>query len=510
MSVAAVLDAEWKWFPYHHQLREFEAHCDAPARSLAWHMRTGKSKAVIDKACHLYKRDKIDGVLIFAPNGVHSNWGEVEFPKHLWPGIECHPMVWRSRVASERAGNGVPLQGYLEWAKEQAAWWERVAGIKQAGGLAVLCVNSESMVRADVRKVVAKFIKHRRVFVVFDESDDFGTPGSKRTKMARALSKRCPYRAILSGTQTLSSPLAAWSQFELLEPGALGFDTYAEFEDTYAEKEIRKIHGRKFEKIVGYNNLEDLRERMARWTSVVLREDVDDMPAINSRQRYVQPSEQQERVAQAIRDSFMLEIEEWESFSIGARADRLRKLQQCYNGFVFDEFGDAHVLPGPNPRLDALQEEAYRAPGKFIVWCQYQPDIDAVCERLRACGHDVFEYHGRVSDKRKAANKSGFITHAKKCALVGHPQSCGRGQDFSVASTVIWYSHTFAARFREQAKERATAVGGGNIEMVDLIVPGPDQLILSTVEERIDVADFLSGVGLKEFLEATLAHHAGV
>jgi len=501
MSFAALLDAEFKTSPFRHQWKEFEEHADAPARAKAWTMRTGKSKSEIDKACHLYLAGKIDGVLIFAPNGVHANWVEKEFPAHCWDSVPWSGIVWRSVVAGEKGVNKLRNEDKAAWYAERDSWWEKLAQVKRDRSLMVLAVNSESMTRDDVRRAVRRFIKYRRVFVIFDESDDFGIPGSKRTKMARALALRCPYRTILSGTMLDASPLAAFSQFELLKKEALGFKKFGDFKAHFAdyEKEYGRS-GRAYPKLIGYKNLDELRERMAPFTSVVLRDDCDDMPDLVPTTREIEPTPEQLAIYRELHKTFLIDIEE-ERVSIGERAPRFQKLQQVFSGFILDEFKKLKIIPGENPRLDALSEEVYRAPGKVIVWCQFQADIDFVKHRLLKDGHKIAEYHGRVPDKEKQIALNSFRKDPSIKPLVGHAKSGGRGIDMSVASKIIWYSHTFSARMRKQAMDRATKIGGKNIEVMDFIAPGPDVRILSVVNNNMNVADALAGRGMKEFLK---------
>ncbi len=502
MSTEALIAADFAHPCFLHQMREFESNCDTSARALAWSMRTGKSKATIDKASHLYTRGKIDGLLIFAPNGVHANWVDVELPKHAWPTAQYDPLVWRSSGISAKARARVRAADRREWSKKRAAWYDTLRRADHSPRLMVLAVNTESMTREDVRKAVAYFLKRRRrVYVVFDESDDFGTPGAKRTKMARALARRCAYKTILSGTMTTSSPLVSWSQFELLKPGALGFDTFKDFRNRYAiYEQAFRPGGGDFKKLIGFKNLEELRDKMAAWTSVVLREDCDDMPELEQEDVKIEPTKQQRAAYRELLDSFIAQLGD-EEVSIGEKCAKLGKLQQIFSGFLIDEFGELHRVPGDNPRLDALAREVYHAPGKVVIWCNFQQDMDNVASRLALEGIESVEYHGRVPDKVKPLALHSFREKRAVKAFIGHPKSAGRGLDFSVASTIIWYSHTFSARDRVQAMERATKVGGRNIKAVDFIAPGPDSYILNTTRKRIEIADSLSGKGLKSVLE---------
>lgn len=475
---------------------------------MAWSMRTGKSKACIDRACHLHLnkpedgKGPVDGVLIFAPNGVHANWVEREFPLHMWQDVPWLGIAWRSSVGGSKHGNKLSKADREEWNAAREFFWNDLRLAKTSKRLIVFAVNSESMIRKDVRAAVARFLKLRkRVMLIVDESDDFGTPGSTRTKMLRALALRpnVTPRVILSGTMLTATPLAAFSQFEILQKGALGFDTYDAFKDHFAEYDTVYSSGRSYPKLKRFINLDELRERVAKWTSVVLRDECDDMPALEEWPVHITPTPQQRRAYEELRESFIVDLEAG-LISVGERANRFQKMQQVFSGFINDEYRDRHYIPGDNPRLDALSREVWLAPGKTIIWCEYHADIDLVKQRLLGDIVPFVEYHGRVGDKVKAASLQAFNEDEAVEAFVGHVQAGGRGLDISVASTIINYSHTFKARLRAQSLERATKIGGRNIRVVDIIAPGPDEYILKTTNERINVNDAVAGRGLRSLL----------
>jgi Mesyanzhinovviridae DNA helicase len=502
MSLAALLEADFRMPCFHHQMEEFESHCDDPLRAWSWSMRTGKTKAAIDKACHLYlKRNKIDGVLIFAPNGVHANWINVELAKHMWESAPYDALVWRSFELSAKRRKHILKADREAFDADRAAWFAKLRTSKHSSKLMVLAINTESMTRPDIRKAVAFFLKNRRVLVIFDESDDWGIPGTKRTKMARALARHCWGVVIMSGTMLVGSPLAAFSQFELLKKSYFGFDKFSQFKDHFADFEmVAGKGGRQYPKLTNFKNLDEMRAKMAPVMSVVNREDVKDMPAlIFDPPVLIQPTEEQLRVYRELHHSIMTSIGD-EEVSIGELASRLQKLQQVFSGFLIDEFKDLHKIPGENPRLNALVDEVYQCPGKCVVWCQFQEDIDLVCDSLRLEGHKVVEYHGRVSEADKTAALKALATDKETKALVGQMQAGGRGLDMSEAARIFVYSHTFRARARAQAMERATKIGGGNIHVLDFIAPGPDEYILKVTNGRVAMADSLTGSGMKKLL----------
>jgi len=479
---AAIL-ADFKTNPYLHQLIEFEAHCESVARAMLWQMRTGKTKVIIDTACHLFKEDKIDAVLVFAPNGVHENWVHRELPIHHWDTVERDEFTWQTT----RSGDA-----------DYEAEFRRVL---KSDKLAWFSFANETMTRPDVRRFVSHVSKKRRILGVFDESHDFRTPGSKRTKMARSVAKRCLYRRTLTGTPFDNSPLHAFSQYELLEPGALGFRTYELFKDRYAvyKQGYNRRTKRSYPTLDKYINQDELASKIAKWSSAVLRSDCEDLPDLIPIRREIELTEEQKRLYEELHHLFEFEINN-ETVTIGENTQKLVKLQQVVSGFMMDEFGDVHDIPGGNPRLEALIEEVELCAGKVVVWCAFREDMDRVCEALRARKHEVVEYHGRVNavDKKKA--REAFAPGAENDvkALVGYPTA---GLDLSEAEKIMWYSHTFDAIKRQQADERATAMGGQNVPVIDFVAPGVDAYILSNVKDKVSIADALSRDGLKEVLK---------
>lgn len=504
MSLDALLDATMKTEPWDHQLREFEISADLPARALLWQMRTGKTKLVIDTACSLYRRGKIESLIIFAPNGVHENWIVREMRTHLWLNVDVVSLAWQTRVAGLKGGNRLSVSQKAEWEAQHLKWWAEFKLIETSKALTVISFNSESMTRKDIRKAIAKLLKKRRCMIVWDESSDFRTPGSSRTLMSRAIARHAPYRRILDGTVVTNSPLHAYSQYELLEKAALGYDQFGDFKDRYAEyKIVRRPGAKPYPKLEGYRNLEELRERMSVYSSVVLRSDCEDLPALHATTRTIGLTDQQVRIYREIHKQTQIEVARGEVVSIGERTAKLMKLQQVVSGFLKDDKRVVHDIPGGNPRLEACSEEVFLAPGKVIIWCQFQEDLDRVAKRMRTDGWDVIEYHGRVSTADKAKGRERFRDETQKIVFVGQPQAGGRGLEL-IAPNMIWYSHTFNAIIRKQADERATKMGGGNVQVLDLVAPGVDEYILETVRRNVDVADEVAGNGMKWLQETQL------
>lgn len=488
-----MVEPQFRFPNYKHQQDEWDRHRDDDARALLWQMRTGKTKSTLDLACYRHKKGDITGVLVIAPNGVHCNWIRRQLPQHMWETVPYIAHAWQASEAHK---------------PEHAASLERVLSCR-GEALAVLAVNSESIIHDKPAKIIARFLRRHqgKCMLVVDESHDFRSPGSKRTKRARSLKKYCKVRRILTGTAVSNSPLAAYSQFELLENHALGFENFADFEGHYAYYvQERTKGGRSYERLDHYRNLDDLQGRMARWASVVLREDVDDMPDLVMDERTVVLPEAQMKAYRTLLKEMILELEdggEVEAIDGGAR---LVKLQQMLGGFVVDVDGQVRELVSDdeNPRLQAMLDEVRSSDGKAIVWCKYREDLRRVVRALAAEGIRCVEYHGAVHSQAKRQQAiDDFNNDPSVRVFVGQPKAGGQGLDLSAADLILWYSHTFDLIERDQANERATQIGGKTVTIKDFVTPGTvDEYILANLGEKRSVSESLAGRGLRDRLLA--------
>lgn len=480
----------FKTRPFKHQAYEFLKHRKDPERAMLWSMRTGKSKATIDQACYAFSQGKIDAVLVVAPNGVHENWIMRQIPEHHWENVPRRAMAWKlSALSGKKFADG---------------WHGRYTRfIGEKNRLFWFAVNSESITNVRSRKIIYDFMKKRRVLLVVDECDDFKTPGSKRTQMMRAVKRRAVMKRIMSGTTTLESPLDSFSQFELLKDNALGFQTYADFEKEYVIYEIEKSRGGKtYPVLKEYKNLDDLQKRIAKWSTVVLREDCSDLPDLMRVERFLVPTAAQLKIYRKLHREFEIEVGR-KTISVGESAAKWVKLQQVLSGWVKDEFGDVHMLPGENPRLEALVDEMSWVTGQSIIWCVFRRDIAIVKKRLKKEGLRVVEYHGGCSNAEKNKAVDGF-QRGRYDAFIGQPDAGGRGLDLSAASLIVNYSHTFKARTRAQSEERGSKVGKEKMVVVDLLVPNSiDTHIRGVVGDKIDISSMLTGDGLKKLIQST-------
>lgn len=485
---------------FQHQQKEWDDHKFSRARAYLWQMRTGKTRMAIESAVALHWVGEIYGVLVVAPNGVHRQWAEQQIPR--WG--EGRAFAWRF---------GNPKNQH-DW-----ALWRVFASHR--GVLRWLCVNLESMIRDEVKKAIADFKRAvGPAMLIVDESHHFARPGSKRTAMTRGLGREFEYRRILTGTPLENDPEQAFSQFEILERAAMGHVTYNAskkahcpschsgckgFMEEYCELGLER-RGPNYARVVtGHKNLDKMKERMARYASVVLRSDCEDLPPLQFDEKWIEMTERQQKFWDAVKYKQILENEKLGIDRVFQAAAALVKLQQVEGGFfrhqdtkvVEDLCGEA------NPKMLMLLDEIMLYDGRVIVWFAYTHELEAAYEALRRAKIPAGRFYGKIgqADREKALSdfRKGMIR-----ALLAQPQAGGEGRDMSGAGKMVWYSHTPDGTVRSQANERATAMGGGSVQVVDLLGP-VGKYFRDMTDDKRSVADDLSRQGLRKVLENVFA-----
>jgi SNF2 family DNA or RNA helicase len=473
-----------------HQQREFDLHRDDPARALHWQMRTGKTKAMVDLACYLHRQGRIDGVLILAPNNVHANWTRREIPSHHWL-IPHSAMAWNTAMA------------------KMASYDQEFRALLDCEGLAWYAVNAEATVLESQKPYLAAFMKRRRFMLIVDETHEWRRPGSKRSRAVRLkIAKKAVVRRNLSGTMVDNNPMHAWAQYEILQPGALGTATFKEFERRYGVWETDDIYiggrPRSIPKLVDFQRMDELRERMAAWTSYVYRDECDDMPAIVPGSVEFELTAEQKRVYNDLVRGVLLSLETGEELDVDPDTGVIAKQQMIRSGFIRDLDGQVHWLvePRSNPAFTALLELVRATDGKVLVWCRLRAEIEALLRFLKTEGITALDYYGGTKAASRVRNEERFRSDPKVKVMVAQPKACGQGLDFSAGSHIVWFSHIHGDLIgRRQADERCTKMGGRKIAVTDLVGQGTvDSKILEDQKAKEARTDFLTGEGLREFL----------
>lgn len=484
---------------FHHQETEW-AHRYDDARALLWQMRTGKTRTIVEHACALHDSLSINGVLVIAPNGVHRQWAEEQI--HMWGRGQQNGFAWRYSDPDN-------MKKWAEW---------RIKLRTESDVLHWLCVNMEVIIKPQIQKLMQWFKKEiGPAMLVVDESHHMARAGAKRTGMARSLGRMFEYRRILSGTVSENSPFQTFSQFEILEHGALGHTTFSGtsrksrasrhvcptcgthcrgFKHEFGSWRLERRGGHTVAVLDEYQKLDVLKERIARYASVVLRSDCEDLPPLMRDHRIVEMTPEQQKWWDTVKNQELEDIERLGQGRVFEGGAALVKLQQIEGGFWKHRDGriEAIVPPKNNPKLLILLDEIQWHDGQVIAWFEYLHEIDAALDFLDGTGIKCGVFSGRNAkhrDRHLAAFKRGEVP-----VLLAQSRAGGEGRDMSAADKMLWFSHTPDAVVRTQANERATKMGAKSVQLVDMIAP-VGKYFLNIIDRKSTIANDVARDGLK-------------
>lgn len=467
---------------------------------LFWEQGTGKTWALLADAERAFGLGKIDGLLIVAPKGVHTNWTRREIPAHL-----SAPF----KTAAYRAGSSPALRACA------------TLNVDRSDKLKILSINVDALNFKEGFSVAAQFLREHRAMMVIDESHRIKTPTAGITKAALRLSGMALARRIASGTPLTNAPTDLYSQFEFLKPGLLGVNSYRAFVARYAElmpddagimrhivKRMKEKHHwareasargtLKLPQVIRtcdgrpmWKNLDELVQLIRPHASRVLKKDCLDLPEKIYQTRYFNLGAAQRRAYDTLQRELILEIGE-DLLAVSALAART-KLQQLTSGFVLIEGEPRYVEDLATPRLELLREVVLDQQGQFIIWAHFREEIASIMRLLGHMGISACEYHGDVKDSAREKAVDGFMSGQFR-AFVGQPQSGGLGLTLTAADAVIYYSNDFNWGIRAQSEDRAHRKGAkegvvhrvGGIEKKGILYI--DLAAEDTIDEAISAA----------------------
>ena len=335
-----------------------------------------------------------------------------------------------------------------------------------------------------------------------DESTTIKNPTAKRTKNILTIADLAKYRRILTGSPVTKSPLDLYSQCEFLDPFHLDHQSYYSFRTRYANMVERNFGGRRVQIVGSYRRLDELSEKLEKFSYRVLKEECLDLPPKIYMKRFVELSPEQRKVYDQMKEIALAELKGKVMSSVNVMTQLMRLHQITCGHFKSDDGKIQHLK---NNRLTQLMDLLDEVEGKVIIWANYVEDIKIIVEALKkAYGEaSTVEYHGGVDSTLRQDNIALFQEkNSPTRYFVGNTQTGGYGITLTAANTVIYYSNNYNLEQRLQSEDRAHRIGQtGSVTYVDLLAEKTiDEKIVQSLRSKIDIANEIMGEDLKDWI----------
>jgi len=469
--------------PFVHQQAYLQRHWNAPVAALFADMGTGKSYMLINNFSMLYDKGLLNGVLIVAPKGVYRNWFDTEIPKHIPEHVQYRMAIWnpQPRKAEEQALNSL---------------------FDITEDLKILVMNIEAFSTIRGSKYAGRFLLCHDAMMVIDESTTIKTPTSARSKSTEKVGRGARFKRIATGSPVTKSPMDLYQQCAFLSPNCLNAASYYSFQARYAVVIERSVATHSFKQVVGYRRLDELKEKLDRFSFRVTKEECLDLPDKLYVKREVDLTDEQRRAYLQMKAMALSQFKEGVTSTVNALT-QLMRLHQIVCGHV--KLDNGEVIELPNNRIGELMSVVEETDGKIIIWANYRHDIEAIKLALsKEYGmNSVGMYYGDTDDdERKRVLEEFQKPNSEMRFFVGNPSTGGYGLTLTAAHTMVYYSNSFDLEKRLQSEDRAHRIGQTkNVTYIDLIAVGTvDEKIVKALRDKINIATQVMGEDFKQWL----------
>ncbi len=469
--------------PFDHQRKYLERFWKKPVAALFADMGTGKSFMVINNIAMLYDVGKINSALVIAPKGVYRNWVDQELPKHLPEHIISRTALWTpSPRKAERA--------------ELDSLWDVTEDLK------ILVMNVEALSTTKGFEYAKRFAMYTKCFMAIDESTTIKTPTAKRAKNVVKVGSHAQYRRIMTGSPVTRSPMDLYQQCDFLSNECLDSPSFYAFRARYAILVEKHMGSHSFKKIVGYRKLDELKEKLDRFSYRITKDECLDLPPKVFIKREVQLTKEQLKAYEEMKTLALALFDGGLTTTVNALT-QLMRLHQITCGH--SKLDDGTEISIPTKRTEELLSVIEETSGKVIIWANYRHDIESIkLELQKEYGMAaVGTYYGDTDDEERRRVVREFQDPESELRFfVGNPRTGGYGLTLTAASTVVYYSNSFDLEVRLQSEDRAHRIGQTkSVTYVDLMVPGTiDEKIVRALRDKIDIANEVLGEEMKEWL----------
>jgi len=293
-----------------------------------------------------------------------------------------------------------------------------------------------------------------------------------------------------------------YQQCAFLSPNCLNAASYYSFQARYAVVIERSVATHSFKQVVGYRRLDELKEKLDRFSFRVTKEECLDLPDKLYVKREVDLTDEQKRAYLQMKSMALSQFKEGVTSTVNALT-QLMRLHQIVCGHV--KLDNGEVIELPNNRIDELLSVVEETDGKIIIWANYRHDIEAIKLALsKEYGmNSVGMYYGDTDDdERKRVLEEFQKPNSEMRFFVGNPSTGGYGLTLTAAHTMVYYSNSFDLEKRLQSEDRAHRIGQTkNVTYIDLIAVGTvDEKIVKALRDKIDIATQVMGEDFKQWL----------
>ena len=455
---------QFKTTPFQHQIDGLRYGLEHDKWLLGDEQGAGKTKQIIDLACIKKKENGYKHCLIICGvNGLKWNWKE-EISKHSNE---------TGYIIGERLNkrNKVIIKGNKEKVED-------LRNIDKIDSY-FLITNVESLRNADINNELLKLCRNNKIdMIAADEMHKMKNPNSQQGKAMLKLNAKT--MVAMTGTPLMNTPLDLYIILKWL-----GFEshTFYAFKNHFCE-----YGGFGGYEIIGYKNLNELKNTLNRIMLRRLKKETLDLPEKLYVNEYVDMTPKQEQVYREVHNNILANIDQI-TLSPNPLTQLIRLRQATgYTGILSSVVQESAKLD----RMEELVDNAVENGTKVVIFSNWTSITDIAYEKLskkyRGC-----MITGETKDEDRQLYKNRFQEDDKYKFIIGSIDAMGTGLTLTAASVVILLDEPWNRAKLDQAIDRCHRIGQkSNLTIYTIMCKNTiDERIHEIVQEKGAMSDII-------------------
>ena len=426
-----------------------------------WDTGTGKTRGAFEycTAVSAFLQGKKTKGIIFVPTSLLENWKE-EAKKHIHPLVLLR--IW-NYCDSKKSHNIAKRAKFLE----ESDYGVYVAGLSY--------LRNTDFLKACLDKNFD--------FMVCDESHHLKGFKAQQTKGAITLSKKIPYKLLMTGSPLLNSLQDVWSQVHIVKPGLLSptyygflnryfFDRNAWMRDKTEAKVVQKSYHPDW--VILKSRRNDLLAILNKVMHVAKKEECVDLPPYIRQQVYVEMDVETKKAYNNMLDTLRAEMD-GKVFEANIALVKYMRLQQI---LAFSKAKQKLCLE----TLQSIDIDRH----KVIVWCNFRQPLIELHEFVgkHLDPDKLLIAHGEIEKNKRFALIKSFNNDKNKRVIFCTQGALGTGFELTQASYAYYHSKDYKLANDLQSEGRNYRRGSDIHEQIVRI----DGLVKSTIDIAVHSA----------------------
>jgi hypothetical protein len=391
--------------------------------------KTGAAMSYIDLLASKYKEVR---VLVVAPLTAADTWVlqvpdfmESTVKARMMQGSTASILLKMAKAGSWRQVPNTAISVNHKGTQARLVSGNRVTILSvSAGALSSYCSNRAKTV--SLLRAVRKYNPH---LIVVDESHIIKSATANISKAMYQIGQLAEHRIILTGTVNPLSPLDVYGQWRFLAPWTFSNqygEPYTKMPLFMTRTQAAGIKpwpwyrfrqrysipgGYKGKGISSYANLDELRDRIAERSNVVLREDALDLPPTTDIDIHIQLSPREQKAYTEMAEELATELKNGELVEAPNALAKIMKLRQIHAGFINDTAtGTVHSI-GKSLQKGVCEIVNVQLAGenRVVVFAYFKTECKMLAEELaKVPGRKVEIITGETKPDERLAIRKRF------------------------------------------------------------------------------------------------------